>query len=77
MYLLMRVCYCIFQVVRWWPLIVHAYNAFHKTVQCTPLNLYLEKVDEVDGEDGPHAIVGEPFAGFHSDDEENPSENNQ
>ena len=56
---------------------MYAYNAFHKTVQCTPLNLYLEKVDEVDGEDGPHAIVGEPFAGLHSDDEENPSENNQ
>ena len=44
---------------------------------CAALNLYLEKVDEVDGEDGPHAIVGEPFAGFHPDDEENPSENNQ
>ena len=44
---------------------------------CATVNLYLEKVDEVDGEDGPHAIVGEPFAGFHPDDEENPSENNQ
>ena len=44
---------------------------------CAALNLYLEKVDEVDGEDGPHAIVGEPFAGFHPDDEENPSENKQ
>ena len=44
---------------------------------CAALNLYLEKVNEVDGEDGPHAIVGEPFAGFHPDDEENPSENNQ
>ena len=44
---------------------------------CASLDLYLEKVYEVDGEDGPHAIVGEPFAGFHPDDEENPSENNQ
>ena len=38
------------------------------------LNLYLEKIDEVDGEDGPHAIVRKPFAGLHPNDEENPPE---
>ena len=35
---------------------------------CAALNLYLEKVNEVDGEDGPHTIVGEPFAGLHPND---------
>ena len=30
----------------------------------------LEKVDEVDGEDGSHSVVGEPLTRFHPDDEE-------
>ena len=34
-----------------------------------------QKVDEVDGEDGPHAIVGESFTGLHPNDKENPPEN--
>ena len=38
------------------------------------LNLNLEKIYEVDGEDGPHAIVGEPFTGLHTNDEKNPPE---
>ena len=34
------------------------------------LELYLEQVDEVDGEDGSHPVVGEPLTGLHPDDEE-------
>ena len=35
------------------------------------IELYLEQVDEVDGEDGSHPVVGEPLTGLHPNDEEN------
>ena len=36
----------------------------------------LEKVDEVDGEDGTHPIVRESFARLHPNDEEDPPAEN-
>ena len=33
------------------------------------LKLYLEQVDEVDGEDGPHPVVRESLTGLHPNDE--------
>ena len=34
------------------------------------VELYLEEVDEIDGEDGAHPVVREPLAGLHPNDEE-------
>ena len=33
-------------------------------------NLYLEEVDEIDGEDGPHPVVRKSLTGLHPNDEE-------
>ena len=34
------------------------------------VQLYLEQVDKIDGEDGAHPVVREPLTGLHPNDEE-------
>ena len=45
-------------------------DVFYNFEYVDEVELYLEQVDEVDGEDGSHPVVGEPLTGLHPNDEE-------